>query len=231
MHKVQLDWVTPDAERVIARHARVSAKNPDKAEFTKLLKYCIRHSHWSIFEQASASFEIITSRAISAQIIRHKSFNFQELSQRYCDPLDLLEESESICWDFDLRKQDPTNRQNSTENMDIETVAKFKQRIFDHFYESKKLYKDMINEGVAKECARNVLMMCSPTKIYITGTIRSFIHYVGLRASVETQKEHRKIASGIGLSLSTILPITTEAVISAANDDHSLRGWLNINYR
>ena len=109
MHSVQLDWITPDAERVIARHARVSAKDPEKEEYAKLIKYCVRQGHWSIFEQASVSFEIITSRAISAQIIRHKSFNFQETSQRYCDPLSLLEEEE-MCWDFDLRKQDPKNQ-------------------------------------------------------------------------------------------------------------------------
>ena len=229
MHSVQLDWITPDAERVIARHARVSAKDPEKEEYAKLIKYCVRQGHWSIFEQASVSFEIITSRAISAQIIRHKSFNFQETSQRYCDPLNLLEKD--VCWDFDLRRQDPKNRQNSTDNVDVEVASKFKQRIFDYFHEGKKLYTDMLEEGIAKECARNVLLMCSPTKIHITGSVRSFIHYVGLRASLETQKEHRLIAIAIGNKLSPILPITTEAVKVLAQNDHSLRGWFNITYR
>ena len=230
MHSVQLDWITPDAERVIARHARVSAKDPEKEEYAKLIKYCVRQGHWSIFEQASVSFEKITSRAISAQIIRHKSFNFQETSQRYCDPLNLLEEEET-CWNFDLRKQDPKNRQNSIDNVDVEVAAKFKQRIFDYFHEGKKLYTDMLEEGIAKECARNILLMCSPTKIHITGSVRSFIHYVGLRASIETQKEHRLIATAIGNKLSPILPTTIEAVKVSAQNDHSLRGWFNVTYR
>jgi len=228
-HSVQLDWITPDAERVIARHARVSSKDPEKEEYAKLIKYCVRQGHWSIFEQASVSFEIITSRAISAQIIRHKSFNFQETSQRYCDPLDLLEEDR--CWDFDLRKQDPKNRQNSTDNVDVEVASKFKQRISDYFHEGKKLYTEMLEEGIAKECARNILLMCSPTKIHITGSVRSFIHYVGLRASIETQKEHQLIAIAIGNKLSPILPTIIEAVKVLAQNDHSLRGWFNITYR
>jgi len=228
LHNVKLDWITPDAQRVIARHARVSAKNPDKEEFTKLLNYCIRHGHWSVFEQASASFEIITSRAISAQIMRHKSFNFQETSQRYCDPLDVLEEEEEICWDFDLRRQDVKNRQNSTADLDIEITAKFKQRIYDTYWEIKKLYKDMLEAGVAKESARNILPMCAPTKIYMTGSIRSFLHYVGLRASVETQAEHRIIAKQIANSLQNCVPIIAESVKLAAENDRSLRGWLQL---
>jgi thymidylate synthase (FAD) len=227
LHNVKLDWITPDAQRVIARHARVSAKNPDKDEFTKLLNYCIRHGHWSVFEQASASFEIITSRAISAQIMRHKSFNFQETSQRYCDPLDVLEEEDEICWDFDLRRQDIKNRQNSTADLDIEIAAKFKQRIYDTYWEIKKLYKDMLEAGVAKECARNILPMCAPTKIYMTGSIRSFLHYVGLRASIETQTEHRLVAKQIAHSLENCIPVIAEAVKLAAENDRGLRGWLN----
>lgn len=228
LHNVQLDWITPDAQRVIARHARVSAKNPDKEEFTKLLNYCIRHGHWSVFEQASASFEIITSRAISAQIMRHKSFNFQETSQRYCDPLDVLEEEEEVCWDFELRRQDVKNRQNSTADLDIEIAAKFKQRISDTYWEIKKLYKDMIAADVAKECARNILPMCAPTKIYMTGSIRSFLHYVGLRASIETQSEHRNIAKQIANSLENCIPVIAQAVKIAAENDRSLRGWIQL---
>lgn len=230
MHSAKLDWVTDNAERVIAKHARVSSKNPDSPEFTKLLKYCIRHGHWSVFEQSSASFEIITNRAISAQIVRHKSFNFQEMSQRYCNPLETLglEEDEKTCWDFELRKQDLHNRQNSTSDMNVEIAAKYKQRIYDNYWNLIKLYKDMLADGIAKESARNILPLCCPTKIYVSGTIRSWIHYVGLRAACETQKEHRIIAAQIGSRLSEVLPVTVEAVKLAAEGDHSLRGWLSV---
>ena len=174
--------------------------------------------------------QFLSSDVVITPFEVNKSFNFQETSQRYCDPLNLLEEEET-CWDFDLRKQDPKNRQNSINNVDVEVAAKFKQRIFDYFHEGKKLYTDMLEEGIAKECARNILLMCSPTKIHITGSVRSFIHYVGLRASIETQKEHRLIATAIGNKLSPILPTTIEAVKVSAQNDHSLRGWFNVTYR
>jgi thymidylate synthase ThyX len=144
MHTAELDWITPDAERVIARHARVSTKNPDREEFKGLLKYCINHGHWSIYEQASASFEIITTRSISAQIIRHRSFAFQETSQ------------------------------------------------------------------------------------HMSGSIRSWIHYVGLRGGVETQLEHRTIAVEIGKALEREVPSVIEAVKEQAAKEFNLKGWLFI---
>jgi len=228
VHKVTLDWVTPDAERVVARHARVSTLSPDRVEFTKLLRYCVKEGHWSVFQQVSVSFEIITTRAISPQILRHSSLSFQETSQRYCDPLTILEDAEEVCWDFDLRRQDTKNRQNSTDDLDIEIAAKYKQRISDAYWLLKNLYKDMLADGVAKECARNILPLCTPTRLHMAGNLRSFIHYVGVRASHETQKEHRLIAIQIGKILSDVFPMITEALKIAAKSDHSLRGWLNI---
>jgi thymidylate synthase (FAD) len=228
MHKVTLDWVTPDAERVIAKHARVSTKVPDRVEFASLIRYCVRHGHWSIFQQASLSFEVITSRSISPQILRHSSLSFQETSQRYCDPLDVLEEAEASCWDFDLRRQDPTNRQNSTEDLDIELAAKYKQKIYDTYWIVKQLYKDMLEDGIAKECARGILPLCTPTRLHMSGTLRSFIHYVGVRASSETQLEHRLIAIQLGKILCDIFPTVTDALKISAESDHTLRGWLSI---
>ena len=228
MHTAELDWITPDAERVIARHARVSTKNPDREEFKGLLKYCINHGHWSIYEQASASFEIITTRSISAQIIRHRSFAFQETSQRYCDPTSVLAEAESTCWDFDLRRQDEKNRQNSTPDLDPLLVKAFKERIQILYSDLKNTYTDMLEAGVAKECARNILPMCSPTRLHMSGSIRSWVHYVGLRGGVETQLEHRTIAVEIGKALEREVPSVIEAVKEQATKEFNLKGWLFI---
>jgi len=166
LHEASLDWITPDAERLIARHARVSTKDPDRGDYSKLLSYCIRHGHWSVFEQACASFEILTTRSISPQILRHRSFCFQETSQRYCDPLTVLGDLEDECTKFELRKQDEKNRQNSFEYEDglFELIeSQFRQRITDIFWEARGLYEDMLAAGVAKECARNILSLCTPT--------------------------------------------------------------------
>ncbi len=228
MHTIDLDWITPDAERVIARHARVSTTDPDRAEFQKLLKYCILHGHWSVYEQASASFEIITTRAISAQIIRHRSFAFQETSQRYCDPTSVLAEAEESCWDFDLRRQDEKNRQNSTPDLDPQLAKAFKERIKVLYSDLKNTYQDMLEAGVAKECARNILPMCSPTRLHMSGSIRSWLHYVGLRGSCETQLEHREIALAIGRQLKEHVPVIVNAVQEYAEKEFNLKGWLNV---
>jgi thymidylate synthase (FAD) len=230
LHTAELDWITPDAERVIARHARVSTKNPDRAEFVKLLKFCIAEGHWSVFEQACASFEIITTRAISPQILRHKSFTFQETSQRYCDPLDVLERAVEESPQFDLRAQDTKNRQNSFPFESDGVERAFRDRITDLFEQSQELYRDMLHAGVAKECARNALLLCVPSRLHMMGTIRSWIFYVGLRNAPGTQAEHRQIAKQIGVTLSEQIPMIHEALVEAAFDakHKGLEGWQHV---
>lgn len=227
---VKLDWITPEAELVVARHARVSTKNPDRAEYLKLLSYCIEHGHWSVLQQASASFEIVTSRDISAQIIRHRSFHFQEFSQRYSDPTDVLKEYEQNCWDFDLRLQDPKNRQSSLEAKDLEKVKYFKGRLELVYCDIRSLYREMLDAGFAKECARRILPMCSPTRLHMQGTLRDWIFYVGLRAAPGTQKEHQLIAQAIGETLMQEVPTVIGAIRCAAvlDKDRGLRGWNSI---
>ena len=223
MHTVSLDWITPDVEKVIARHARVSTSNPDREEYARLIKYCCDNGHWSILEQASASFEIITSRAISAQIIRHRSFAFQELSQRYCNPFDVVENMHDKPSYFDIRKQAEKNRQSSTETIDTELLAKFRARINDLDSQLHTLYKDMLDAGCARECARNILPLYTPTRIHMHGTIRSWATYVGLRGKEDTQLEHQQIAQQIGMVLAIELPVVTDALIDS--EDPGLQGW------
>jgi thymidylate synthase (FAD) len=226
LHKANLDWITPNAESVVAAHARVSTKNPEREEYTRLLKYCIKHGHWSVFEQVCASYEIITTRAISPQILRHRSFTFQETSQRYCDPLDILEQAVPECSSFELRLQDSTNRQNSLKTEDDHLEHAFRERINKLFEESQKLYNDMLFAGVAKESARNALLMCVPTRLHMMGTLRSWIFYVGLRGNKGTQEEHRQIAIKIGSNLYDQLPVIANAVIEAAYaNTNGLEGW------
>jgi len=222
IHTAKLDWITPDAQKVVARHARVSTEDPERDKYEGLLKYCIQHGHWSVFEQASCSFEVITTRAISAQILRHRTFTFQELSQRYCDPKKVLDLEEKP-FRFDLRFQAEKNRQSSSDKIPMKLQEEFWDRleIFDGIVHD--LYEDMIRAGVARECARNMLPLYTPTKIHIAGTIRSFIHYVGLRGQDETQLEHRDIARSIGTVLSCEVPIIIAAVKNS--EDKSLKGW------
>ncbi len=192
--EVKLVSVTPDAEKHMAYCARVSnPKNQDNESFDGLLKYCIKHQHWSIFEQASMTVEINTTRGIAAQILRHRSFTFQEFSQRYADT-NLLNESIPLP---ELRRQDTKNRQNSTDDLDPELKRSFERRIKHVFADVMDLYDDMLNAGVAKECARFVLPLAVPTKLYMSGSIRSWIHYIDLRSAHGTQKEHMDIAEGV----------------------------------
>ena len=224
MHSVKLDWITPDAEKVIARHARVSTTNPDREEYARLLSYCIKHGHWSILEQANVSFEIITSRAISAQLIRHKSLCFQELSQRYAVPFDVLPDGiHDRPQEFAIRKQAEKNRQSSTEDIDPGLMASFRDRIYKFDVEAYSLYKDMLEAGVARECARNILPMYTPTRLHANGTVRSWAHYVGLRAKEDTQLEHQLIARQIAMILGLELPTVVKALVET--EDHSLDGW------
>ena len=183
--------VTPDAEKHIAYCARVSnPNNQDNEKFSGLLKYCIKHQHWSIFEQAFMTLEITTNRGIAAQILRHRSFTFQEFSQRYAST-NFLGEIELP----ELRRQDDKNRQNSIDDLDPELIDKLERQMVTLFSSANSLYQQMLEAGVAKECARFVLPLATPTKIYMTGSIRSWLHYIDLRSSNGTQKEHMDIAN------------------------------------
>jgi thymidylate synthase (FAD) len=188
---ITLVSVTPDAEKHIAYVARVSnPQNQENEKFSGLLKYCIKHGHWSVFEQAYMTLEINTTRAIAAQILRHRSFTYQEFSQRYADSnlLGVIELPE-------LRRQDDKNRQNSIDDLEPEMVEKFNRQMNTLFSSAFGLYNQMLEAGVAKECARFVLPLATPTKIYMTGSCRSWIHYINLRSGHGTQKEHMDIAN------------------------------------
>jgi len=205
---VKLVTVTPDAEQLMAYIARVSnPSNQDNEKYAGLLKYCIKHNHWSVFEQSSMTLEIETNRAIAAQILRHRSFTFQEFSQRYAastalGEIDLPE----------LRKQDLKNRQNSTDDLDPEMVEKFERQMITLFSSAKSLYTQMLDAGVAKECARFVLPLATPTKLYMTGSVRSWIHYINLRSAHGTQKEHMQIAENCRAIFNEQFPIVAEAL-------------------
>ena len=192
MTSVSLISVTPDAEKTIGYIARVSNPvNQDNPKVSGLLNYCIKHQHWSIFEQASMTLQIETTRGIAAQVLRHRSFTYQEFSQRYADSSMLAEEIPM----FELRRQDTKNRQNSIDDIDEFTKQEFDIKIKKHFEEGMKLYKQLLDSGIAKECARFVLPLATPTRIYMSGTIRSWIHYIDLRSANGTQKEHMDIAN------------------------------------
>ena len=206
--RVKLISVTPDAEKHIAYVARVSnPKNQENEKFSGLLKYCIKHGHWSIFEQSFMTLEIETTRGIAAQILRHRSFTFQEFSQRYASSNDL--------GDIDLpelRRQDAKNRQNSTDDLDPEIADKFERQMITLFSSSKALYESMLKQGVAKECASMVLPLCTPTRIYMTGSCRSWIHYINLRSAHGTQKEHMVIAEACRKVFIEQFPSVSEAL-------------------
>ena len=192
MNSANLISVTPDAEKHMAYCARVSnPKNQDNEKFDGLLKYCIKHQHWSIFEQAFMTLEISTTRGIAAQVLRHRSFTFQEFSQRYADS-SLLSDKIPLP---ELRRQDIKNRQNSIDNLDAFEVQNLELQMQTLFDSSMALYKQMLERGVAKECARFVLPLAVPTKIYMTGSVRSWMHYIDLRSANGTQKEHMDIAN------------------------------------
>ena len=206
--KVQLITLTPDAEKNMAFVARVSNPNNQGNEnFSGLLKYCIKHQHWSVFEQAHMTLEIETTRAIAAQILRHRSFTFQEFSQRYAQSNELGEIDLP-----ELRRQDSKNRQNSIDDLDVKVVDKLNRQMITLFSSAQSLYNQMIEEGVAKECARMVLPLCTPTRIYMTGSVRSWIHYIELRSAHGTQKEHMEIAESCKDIFKEQFPIVSEAL-------------------
>ena len=205
---INLISVTPDAEQHMAYVARVSnPKNQDNDKFAGLLKYCIKHGHWSVFEQAFMTIEINTTRGIAAQILRHRSFTYQEFSQRYADS-NLLGDIELP----ELRRQDDKNRQNSIDDLDPEMVDKFNRQMNTLFSSAFGLYNQMLKAGVAKECARFVLPLATPTRIYMTGSCRSWIHYINLRSAHGTQKEHMDIANGCKKIFSEQFPAVSEAL-------------------
>ena len=198
---VKLIWITPEAEQQIEFCARVSnPKGQDKIDTTgKLLRYLVTHKHWSPFEMASACVEITTTRDISAQILRHRSFSFQEFSQRYAEVSQLIEQPQ---W----RRQDQANRQNSIDDLSEEVLREADWVSAEAFVTSQRAYDRLLELGVAKECARKVLPINSPTRLYMSGTIRSWIHYLSVRRGPETQLEHRMIATQIFQILNKEMP-------------------------
>ena len=206
---VRLISVTPDAEKTMGYVARVS--NPNNQENPKvagLLKYCVNHQHWSVFEQAFMTLEIETTRGLAAQVLRHRSFTYQEFSQRYADSSLLADEIPMI----DLRRQDTKNRQNSIDDIDPFVKQEFEIKIRKHFEEGMKLYKEMLNANIAKECSRFVLPLATPTRIYMSGSCRSWIHYIQLRSANGTQKEHMDIAEACKKIFVEQFPTVSEAL-------------------
>jgi thymidylate synthase (FAD) len=209
---VDLVHVTPNAEELITKMARVSApENQSNMETApRLLRYLIKHQHWSPFEMANMCVEIQTTRGISAQILRHRSFSFQEFSQRYADVAAMG--SAEIP---QLRRQDFKNRQNSIDDLTAEEVGTYYRRISQLFEDAEHLYREMVSNGVAKECARNVLPLSSRTRLYMNGTLRSWIHYISLREAHGTQLEHQVIAKEIKTIFTEQFPIIAEAAFSS----------------
>ena len=206
---VSLISVSPDAEKHMAYCARVSnPSNQENEKYAGLLRYCIKHQHWSIFEQAFMTLEINTTRGLAAQILRHRSFTYQEFSQRYADS-SLLGDKIPLP---QLRKQDEKNRQNSTDDLDPILVQELEVKMQKYFADGMKLYKEMLDAKVAKECARFVLPLATPTRLYMSGSVRSWIHYIELRSGHGTQKEHMDIANACKQIFTEQFPTVAEAM-------------------
>ena len=206
---VSLISVSPDAEKHMAYCARVSNPNNQENEnYAGLLRYCIKHQHWSIFEQAFMTLEINTTRGLAAQILRHRSFTFQEFSQRYADT-NLLDTNIPLP---ELRRQDTKNRQNSIDDVPVEQTKMLLGRIQNYFNEGLDLYNELLREGIAKECARFVLPLATPTRIYMSGSVRSWIHYIELRSGHGTQKEHMDIANACKGVFTEQFPTVSESL-------------------
>jgi|TARA_R110000850_G_scaffold165089_1_gene290061 thymidylate synthase (FAD) len=206
---VKLISVTPDAEKMMGYVARVS--NPSNQENPKvagLLKYCVKHQHWSVFEQSFMTLEIETTRGLAAQILRHRSFTFQEFSQRYADS-SLLSTNIPLP---ELRRQDTKNRQNSIDDIDEFKVQKYQMLMQDYFSRGMELYQEMLSDGIAKECARFVLPLATPTRLYMSGSCRSWVHYIDLRSAHGTQKEHMDIAEACKNVFVEQFPTVSEAL-------------------
>lgn len=212
MNNVSLVWATPNAEEMIVKMARVSApKNQDNMETApRLLNYLIKNKHFSPYEMANMCVEINTTRAISAQILRHRSFSFQEFSQRYADTNEL-----GTAVIPHLRRQDQKNRQNSIDDLSPDLVASYYRRISELYEDAEHLYREMVSSGIAKECARSILPLSTQTRLYMNGTIRSWVHYLDLRCSNGTQLEHQQLAREIKTIFCEQFPVIGEAVFSA----------------
>ena len=207
--EVKLISVSPDSEKHMAYCARVSnPNNQDNDNYAGLLKYCIKHQHWSIFEQAFMTLEINTTRGLAAQILRHRSFTFQEFSQRYADT-NLLDTNIPLP---ELRRQDTKNRQNSIDDIPEDQSKMLLGRIQNYFNEGLDLYNELLREGIAKECARFVLPLATPTRIYMSGSVRSWVHYIDLRSGHGTQKEHMDIANACKTIFTEQFPTVAEAL-------------------
>ena len=207
--EVKLISVSPNAEKHMAYCARVSnPNNQENEKYAGLLRYCIKHQHWSIFEQAFMTIEINTTRGLAAQILRHRSFTYQEFSQRYADS-SLLGDSIPLP---QLRKQDEKNRQNSTDDLDPILIQELEVKMMNYFRDGMKLYKEMLDAKVAKECARFVLPLGTPTRLYMSGSVRSWIHYIELRYGHGTQKEHMDIANACKQIFIEQFPTVAEAM-------------------
>ena len=207
--QIKLVSVTPDAEKTIAYVARVSnPQNQDNEKFAGLLSYCIKHGHWSVFEQAFMTVEINTTRGLAAQILRHRSFTYQEFSQRYADVSFIREEIPLP----ELRRQDEKNRQNSIDDVDSSIVEKYNAKMRKQFDAAIDLYKEMLHDGIAKECARFVLPLATPTRLYMTGSVRSWIHYIELRSADGTQKEHMDLVENVRTVFKKQFPTVSEAL-------------------
>ena len=205
---VKLVTVTPEAEQTMGYVARVSnPKNQDNPNVSGLLGYCIKHGHWSVFEQAHMTLEIETTRGLAAQILRHRSFTYQEFSQRYADSTQLGTIPLPA-----LRRQDTKNRQNSTDDLEPPLKTKYYSRMLKHFEEATNIYEEMLADGVAKECARFVLPLATPTKLYMTGSVRSWVHYIELRSGHGTQKEHMDIANECKAIFTEQFPVVAKAL-------------------
>ncbi len=207
--QIKLVSVTPDAEKTMGYVARVS--NPDNQDNPKvagLLSYCIKHGHWSVFEQAHMTVEINTTRGLAAQILRHRSFTYQEFSQRYQDVSHIREDIPLP----ELRSQDLKNRQNSVDDVDPAVVERFNSEMRKHFDAGIDLYKSMLHAGIAKECARFVLPLATPTRLYMTGSVRSWIHYINLRSAHGTQKEHMDLVKNVRKVFMEQFPIVSQAL-------------------
>jgi thymidylate synthase (FAD) len=201
----RLIWVTPDAERLMGFCARVSnPENQENPEVAKLLRFCIKHGHWSVFEMADLCIEIKTTRAISAQIVRHRSFHFQEFSQRYSQ----IQDIERV----HPRRQDPKNRQSSHDDLPEDTQTWFERVQDEHFGSARALYDEALSKGIAKESARFLLPLASGTTLYMKGTVRDWVHYINLRSDAGAQAEHRQIALACQDIFCENLPVVAQAL-------------------
>ncbi len=200
-----LKYIQPDAEQFMIHLARVSSNNEDNPEYERLLTYCMKGGHWSVFQMVDVTIEIFTSRAIAAQILRHRSFHFQEFSQRYADPSKIEMDLPT------MRKKGSSNRQGSVPFADKEDQLNADNTALSAILHSIRTYNQLVESGVALESARMVLPLCMGTRLYMKGTVRDWLHYCRVRMDEHTQEEHREIATDCWNVLKEVLPVTTKS--------------------